>query len=337
MAWRARSRLRRSSACASAKRTTTVAASIHSPMSAAPTTATVISTNMSRRPCRADAMARRSVVAPPAATASARSATHHGRGAPSASAAEAARQGAGADRQPRHPRAGRRRPHVARFVVGEGAQPGFGDRLGNRAARRHRGVVGDEQALPHHVGRGALDAAQGAEPARQQLGLVLAAQPLDAEGRFRVVDADGALSGAGHVASGVTKRLDDRVIDCRVMAGPLRCGGGPDRAACGCARRRAGSRPDGRRGGRGRCAGCAAVVTDARRPIPTARRPRTDRRRTARRAPAHRRGGPASDRRGRRTSPPALRRRARRGAGRSRRGERPGRDAWSRLDETVII
>ena len=50
-------------------------------------TATVISTNMSRRPCRADAMARRSVVAPPAATASARSATHHGRGAPSASAA----------------------------------------------------------------------------------------------------------------------------------------------------------------------------------------------------------------------------------------------------------
>ena len=53
-------------------------------------TATVISTNMSRRPCRAEAMARRNVVAPPAATASASRVTHHGRGAPSASAARPA-------------------------------------------------------------------------------------------------------------------------------------------------------------------------------------------------------------------------------------------------------
>ena len=182
-------------------------------------TATVISTNMSRRPCRADAMARRSVVAPPATTASARSATHHGRGAPSASAARPAARAPAliASHGTREPDGAGR--SLARFVVREGAEPGFGDRLGNRAARRHRRVVGDEQALPHHVGRGALDAAQGAEPARQQLGLVLAAQPLDPEGRFRVLDADGALSGAGHVASCVRIDSTAGVIDCRVMAG----------------------------------------------------------------------------------------------------------------------
>ena len=63
-------------------------------------TATVISTNMSRRPWRADVMARRSVVAPPATTASPSITIVHARGAPvhdsprpSASAADATASG----------------------------------------------------------------------------------------------------------------------------------------------------------------------------------------------------------------------------------------------------
>ena len=153
---------------------------------------------------------------------------------------QAARQGGRADREPRHPRAGRRRPHVARFVVGEGAEPGLGDRLGNRAARRHRRVVGDEQALPHHVGRGALDAAQGAEPARR------AARPragstaprrgrsiprarrrrrtqrrgprgllaCDATRRPRAVDAAGSWPGLFDVAAAlIEQRADVRVVE----------------------------------------------------------------------------------------------------------------------------
>ena len=230
-----------------------------------------------------------------------------------------------------------RRRRLSLFVVRERAESGLGDRFGDRAARRHRRVVSDEQALPHDVGRGALDTAQGAEPARQQLGLVLAAQTLDPEGGFRVVDADGALSRAGHGLARIDRVPSRHGASVRVTGGPPRCAGGLDRAGSGCASRRAGSRPGGRRGGRGRCANCAAAVTGARPRTPRGRRRAERSRRRALRGPAHRRGGPASDRQGRRRSPPVLRRRARRGADLSRRGERPGREARCRRQTRLWI
>ena len=65
MARRARSRLRASRSWASEKSTTVDAPSPHSPMTIAPTTATVMSAFMSRLPCRSRCQPVRAMGAPP--------------------------------------------------------------------------------------------------------------------------------------------------------------------------------------------------------------------------------------------------------------------------------
>jgi hypothetical protein len=77
MALRARSRVRASSACASAKRKTTVAASDHWPRRTAPAAATSIRTLMSSDPTRKADHAFRAVTDTPAANDRAKAAMAH--------------------------------------------------------------------------------------------------------------------------------------------------------------------------------------------------------------------------------------------------------------------
>ena len=149
---RARSIARASSSWASAKRNTTDAASVHSPRTIAPPTATTIRTLMSRRRRASETRARRDGED----AAERRSSRANGIQAAEPDDAQRAASEAGGKRTPDAddqplPRTRRRRDRRRLLVLEPRAHPRLRDRFRDRCRRQLRGVVLDAQALADDV------------------------------------------------------------------------------------------------------------------------------------------------------------------------------------------
>ena len=208
MAWRARSSVRASSACASAKRNTTAAASDHSPSMAAPVAAMTMRTlNVERAGPRGGPRFARGCTEPGrqrdheqernSAYGVGRMETRRPR--PLKRQPDGEGNAGGPDQDLAYPR-----PPIAAddrlLVLEPRAHAGVGDGVGDDCGRKLRRVVFHVQPLAHEVSREILEPDQVLEPPLENGDLLAAVHAFDPEGRFGVELA--------HRADGAHGRLD---------------------------------------------------------------------------------------------------------------------------------